>query len=97
MPVKDDFGQTHIVMMKSDVDEDTLNKIAEQTGGKFFRATDTESLTDIYAAIDRMEKTTRTVKKYEHVTELFAWAVMPGLLALGATFLLEQTRFRRLP
>jgi Ca-activated chloride channel homolog len=97
MPVKDEFGQTHIVMMKSDVDEDTLNKIAEQTGGKFFRATDTESLNDIYAAIDRMEKTTHTVKKYEHVTELFTWAVLPGLLVLGTTFMLEQTRFRRLP
>jgi Ca-activated chloride channel family protein len=97
MPVKDDFGQTHIVMVKSDVDEATLNQIAEKTGGKFFRATDTESLKDIYAEIDRMEKTTRTVKKYEHVSELFAWAVVPGLLVLGTGLLLEQTRFRRMP
>ncbi len=97
MPVKDDFGQTHIVMMKSDVDEATLGKIAQETGGQFFRATDTEKLNDTYALIDRMEKTTRTVKNYEHVTELFAWAVVPGLLVLGAGFVLEQTRFRRLP
>jgi Ca-activated chloride channel family protein len=97
MPVKDDFGQTRIVMVKSDVDEVTLNKIAEETGGKFFRATDTESLKDIYAEIDRMEKTTRTVKRYEHVSELFAWAVVPGLIVLGTGLLLEQTRFRRMP
>jgi Ca-activated chloride channel family protein len=97
MPVKDDFGQTRIVMVKSDVDEDTLNKIAQETGGKFFRATDTESLHQIYAAIDRMEKTTRTVKKYEHASELFAWALVPGLMVLGLGLCLEQTRFRRLP
>ncbi len=97
MPVKDDFGQTHIVMVPSDVDEDTLTKIAQITGGQFFRATDTEKLDDTYAQIDRMEKTARTVKKYEHASELFAWAVVPGLLVLGTGFWLEQTRFRRLP
>ena len=96
-PMKDDFGQTHIVMVPSDVDEDTLGKVAQMTGGQFFRATDTEKLNDTYAQIDRMEKTTHTVKKYEHVSELFAWAVIPGLFVLGTGFWLEQTRFRRLP
>jgi Ca-activated chloride channel homolog len=96
-PEKDEFGQTHIVMVPADVDEDTLGKIAQMTGGQFFRATDTEKLNDTYAQIDRMEKTTHTVKKYEHVSELFAWAVVPGLLVLGTGLLLEQTRFRRLP
>jgi Ca-activated chloride channel family protein len=97
MPVKDDFGQTRIVMVPSDVDEDTLGKIAQMTGGEFFRATDTEKLNDTYSQIDRMEKTAHTVRKYEHVSELFAWAVVPGLLVLGTGFWLEQTRFRRLP
>jgi Ca-activated chloride channel family protein len=97
MPVKDQFGQTHIVMVKSDVDEATLSKIAQETGGRFFRATDTESLQNIYGDISRMEKTTRTVKRYEHVSELFTWALIPGLLVLGTGFVLEQTRFRRLP
>jgi Ca-activated chloride channel family protein len=97
MPVKDDFGNTHIVMVPSDVDEDTLTKIAQMTGGQFFRATDTEKLNDTYAQIDRMEKTTHMVKHYEHVSELFSWALLPGLLVLGASFWLEQTRFRRLP
>jgi Ca-activated chloride channel family protein len=97
MPVKDDMGNTHIVMVPSDVDEDTLGKIAQMTGGQFFRATDTEKLDETYAQIDHMEKTTHTVKHYEHVSELFAWALVPGLLVLGTTFWLEQTRFRRLP
>jgi Ca-activated chloride channel family protein len=97
MPVKDAFGNTRIVMMQSDVDEDTLTKIADETGGKFFRATDTASLNHIYSEIDRMEKTTRKMHRYEHVSELFAFAVVPGLLVLGLTVGLEQTRFRRLP
>ena len=96
-PMKDDFGNTRIVMVPADVDEDTLGKIAQMTGGQFFRATDTEKLNDTYAQIDRMEKTTHTVRKYEHVSELFAWALVPGLLVLGTSFWLEQTRFRRLP
>ena len=66
-------------------------------GGQFFRATDTDSLKHIYAQIDQLEKTTHTVKKFEHHSELFAWALFPGLLVLGSALGLEQTRFRRLP
>jgi Ca-activated chloride channel homolog len=96
-PMKDQYGNTRIVMVPADVDEDTLGKIAEMTGGQFFRATDTQKLADTYAEIDRLEKTKRTVKHFEHVSELFAWALVPGLFVLGAGFWLEQTRYRRLP
>lgn len=97
VPVKDQFGNQRIVMAKVDVDEAALKKIADETGGKFFRATDTDSLQKIYAEIDRMEKTTHAVKKFEKDHELFALAVVPGLMLLGLTLGLEQTRFRRLP
>ena len=97
MPVKDQFGNRQIVMAKVDVDEAALQKIADETGGKFFRATDTDSLKKIYAEIDRMEKTTHQVKKFARYHELFAFAVVPGLMLLGLSLGLEQTRFRRLP
>ena len=97
VPVKDQLGNRQVVMAKVDVDEETLKKIAEETGGKFFRATDTDSLQNIYASIDRMEKTTYQAKKFESYHELFALAVVPGMLLLGLTLGLEQTRFRRLP
>ena len=97
VPVKDQFGNQRIVMAKVDVDEAALKKIAQETGGKFFRATDTDSLKNIYAEIDRMEKTTHSVKKFEKYHELFALAVVPGLMLLGLPLGLEQTRFRRLP
>jgi Ca-activated chloride channel family protein len=97
VPVKDELGNQRIVMAKVDVDEEALKKIADETGGKFFRATDTDSLKKIYASIDRMEKTTHHVKKFESYHELFALAAVPGLLLMGLTLGLEQTRFRRLP
>jgi len=97
MPVKDQFGRKQVVMAKVDVDEQTLKKIADETGGKFFRATDTDSLKGIYREIDRMEKTTHTVKKFEQYRELFAFAVIPALMSLGVGLGLEQTRLRRLP
>jgi Ca-activated chloride channel family protein len=84
-------------MAKVDVDEDTLRKIANETGGKFFRATDTDSLTSIYGEIDRMERTTHQLKQFENYSELFAFAVIPALMSLGVGLGLEQTRMRRLP
>jgi Ca-activated chloride channel family protein len=97
VPVTDAMGQRHLVMSKVDVDEDALRKIADETGGKFFRATDTESLRNIYSEIDHMEKSTHTLKKYEHHSEMAIFALIPALALLGAGLGLEQTRFRRLP
>lgn len=97
IPVTDEAGNKHIVMAKVDVDETALQQIATETGGKFYRATDTDSLKNIYADIDRLEKTTHTLKKFESHHELFAWAIVPALLLLFTSIGLGQTRFRRLP
>jgi len=97
IPVTDAFGNKRLAMARVDVDEDTLQNIAAETGGKFFRATDTQSLKNIYAEIDRLETTTHQLKKFEHHTELFAWAVVPALALFGAGLGLGHTRFRRLP
>jgi Ca-activated chloride channel family protein len=96
-PVKDAAGNTQIVMAKSDVDVDLLKHIADTTGGRFYRATDTESLQTIYSQINQLERTTAKVHKFEKVQDVFAWALVPaiGLLGLGVYF--EQTRLRRLP
>ena len=97
VPVTDAFGNKRLAMAKVDVDETTLQKIADETGGQFFRATDTESLEKIYGEIDRMEKTTHELKKFEHHSELFAFAILPAIGLLGASLALDHTRFRRLP
>lgn len=80
-----------------DIDEDTLTEIAKRTGGKYYRADNTENFKAIYAEIDKLEKTEATIKKYAHYDELFAWALLPGLLLLLAKIILEQTVWRKLP
>lgn len=97
VPVKDAAGRTHIIRTTVDVDEKTLQAIAAGTGGRFYRATDTESLRDIYAQINRFEKTAQTVQKFERVEELYAWALLPALALLGAETALQLIFFRRLP
>ena len=97
IPVRDEAGNLHLIMAKVDVDEKTLQTIAEQTGGKFYRATDTDSLEQIYEQINRLEKSAQTVQKFERYEELYPWALIPALAILGLGLLLQQTRYRRLP
>jgi Ca-activated chloride channel homolog len=97
IPVRDQAGNMHLIMDKVDVDEQTLQAVASTTGGKFYRATDTDSLEKIYEQINRLEKTAHTVQKFEHVEELYSWALIPAAAILGFGLLLQHTRFRRLP
>ncbi len=97
IPVKDEAGRMHLIMAQVDVDEKTLQAVAEMTGGKFYRATDTDSLQKIYEQINRFEKSAQTVQKFEHVEELYPWALIPALGILGLGLILQQTRLRRLP
>jgi Ca-activated chloride channel homolog len=97
IPVRDAVGNARIVMAKVDVDEKTLQAVADATGGRFYRATDTDSLQKIYEQINRLEKNAQTVQKFEHTEELYSWALIPALGILGFSLLLQQTRLRRLP
>jgi Ca-activated chloride channel family protein len=78
-------------------DEDTLRKIADLTGGKYYRADNAERFRQIYAEIDRLEKTEATISKYTEFKELFAWLAGCGLALLLLEIVLGQTAFRRLP
>jgi Ca-activated chloride channel family protein len=80
-----------------DIDEDTLQKIANMTKGKYYRADNSEKFKNIYAEIDKLEKTEAEVKKFAHHQELFAWLISPGLALLLLETLLRHTVFRRLP
>jgi Ca-activated chloride channel family protein len=97
VPVRDEAGNMRLVMAQVDVDEKTLQTVADQTGGKFYRATDTDSLKKIYEQINRLETSAQTVQKFENYDELYPWALIPALAVLGLGFLLQQTRYRRLP
>ncbi len=97
VPVTDDQGRQQLVTARVDVDEAGMKQVADVTGGKFYRATDARSLSDVYADIDRFEKTTRTIKSFTHHDEQFAWFAVPGLFLLLTQLGLSATRFRRVP
>ena len=80
-----------------DLDEKTLRMIAKNTGGTYFRATNTESLAKIYDEIDAMEKTEVKVKEYMEYDELFIWFVFPGLFLVLLEIILANSRFRKIP
>jgi|NGEPerStandDraft_6_1074524.scaffolds.fasta_scaffold01386_3 Ca-activated chloride channel family protein len=97
VPVTRDNGRIELVKMRADVDEAGLKEVATTTGGKFYRAADTDSLRRVYADIDRLEKTHHTLKGFSEKNEHFAWFAIPGLFALCAELGLSATRFRRIP
>lgn len=81
----------------ADVDEPTLRAIAARTGGKYWRATDAQALLEVYAEIDRMEKTTARTREFVHRDERYLHALLPGLAAFVLHLLLSTTVLRRLP
>lgn len=89
-PVQTPFGIQY-QRMPVDVDEGTLTKIADITGGKYFRATDNHTLTNIYSQIDRLERAKIAVTQYHKKTELFLPFALAALLLLGAEFLIKNT------
>jgi Ca-activated chloride channel family protein len=97
VPVTDDHGRQQLVAARVDVDEAGMKAVAEATGGTFYRATDTQSLRDVYADIDRLEKTMRTIKGFTEHDERFAWFAVPGLFLVLTELGLSATRFRRVP
>lgn len=94
VPMVDPFGRKRLVRVKVDIDDETLGKVAAMTGAQYFRATDTESLEKVYAEINTMETTTRTIKKFEDFREVFPWFVGTALFFAGLELLAGR---RRLP
>ena len=90
------FGQRYIYQ-QVDIDEDTLKAIAEKTGGTYFRAEDTQGLENIYATIDRMEKTRVKTRTFAEYRELYVYALLPAFLGLTLWVILSNTRYLRVP
>ena len=79
------------------IDEATLKQIAAKTNGLYFRANNTETLKEIYAHIDQLEKSKVEVKSYDHYNEYYSHFLIPALSLMGIWILLSNTRFIRLP
>jgi Ca-activated chloride channel homolog len=79
------------------IDEQLLQKIADETGGRYFRARDKEGLENIYKQIDQMEKSRIDVVSYKRYRELFLPFVLAALGLLLLEFLLRTTVLKRFP
>ena len=80
-----------------DIDEALLEKISQMTDGRFYRATDTQALIDVYGAIDKLEKTAARAPVRDVRRELFASFLWPALILLGLDILFGATRRRVVP
>lgn len=96
-PQENEFGRVEYVNMPVVIDEATLRKIADITGGKYFRATGNTVLADIFQEIDSLEKSVLDVRNYSHTEDSYAlWAwIAFGLLALE--LILRNTLLRTIP
>jgi Ca-activated chloride channel family protein len=97
MPMQDVFGRKVYQNVKVDVDEDTLRKIADVTSAKFYRATDTKTLKQIFEQIDALEKSTVEMNQYMQYRDLFPWFLGAGFGVLALQTVLAQTVGRKLP
>lgn len=95
-PVQTPFG-VQVRDMEVKIDETTLQKIADTTDGKYFRATSNTKLADIYQEIDKLEKSKIDVKEYSKKQEEYLkYALAAGLFLILGLFL-KTTIFRNIP
>ncbi|MFP4369528.1 MAG: vWA domain-containing protein [Candidatus Kapaibacterium sp.] len=95
-PVKDRFGRTRIAQIEVNIDEPILENIADQTGGKYFRATNKKALESIFQDIDRLEKTKIDVAFFTRYTEEYLPLAIAGAVILLIELLSRMLYFRNL-
>src|SRR5262249_6855645 len=85
------------VRLELPINEEELKKMAESTGGSYFRATDAKALQEIFRKIDGMERTKVEVLSYGRYEELFAWFLVPALVLMGAGYVGSRTLLAKVP
>lgn len=97
VPVDHPVLGRQMVAIDDDLDEPSLTAVAEETGGRYFRATSAKELSEIYADIDALEKSTVDRPETVSYTDLYRSLLWPAVLLLAAELLLGQTLLVRLP
>lgn len=97
IPVKHPIWGTRYVKIQDELDEELLGKVADETGGSYFRAKDPEGLASVFKTISRMEKSEIKVHKYTNYREFFRPLLLSGLFLLFLGMFLSNTRFLKFP
>lgn len=90
-------GQLEYDYVDVEIDEAVMTKISDMTGGKYFRATDKESLTNICREIDKLEKTIISEKSFTNKAEHFLPLGIAALISLLMEFILKRIVFKSAP
>lgn len=96
-PMKDFYGRTVYRNIPIEIDEESLKRIAELTGGKYYLASDTEKMRRIYDEINKLEKSNIEHLGYREYSELFGYFLIPGLILLAIEIFLSNTVFLKVP
>ncbi|HEX4602302.1 MAG TPA: VWA domain-containing protein [Gemmatimonadales bacterium] len=96
VPIGQGLDGLRYQMMPVEIDEPLLTEIASMSGGRYFRATDSESLRHIFAEINRLEKSTVEVL-HRRVDEAYRVPLALGLVALALEIVLSATLAIRVP
>lgn len=96
-PAVDMFGNMSFQMMDVEIDEQTLEQIAEATGGRYFRATDRQSLKEIYDEINSMEKSKVEITDLTIYHEEYLLLVLVAIALLVAEAVIEKIILKRIP
>ena len=96
-PAVDMFGNQTFVEVEVEIDEKILRTIADETGGKYFRATDKQKLKEIYDEIDSLEKSKVEVAQFTVLHEEYLVFVLWALAALALEFLMNTLILKRIP
>jgi Ca-activated chloride channel family protein len=95
-PVSGIFGSS-MQYREVELDEELLKKVSQTTGGKYFLASDTDTLVNVYATIDKLEKTTQEVKDYSDFESLYHYLLILALILVFVELGLRTTRFEAIP
>lgn len=96
-PVQDMFGRTFYQNVPVEIDEELLREISERTNAKYYRATNRTRLEEIFADIEKLEKTKIESYGERRFRELFGWLLAPALLLILLELALSETWLRVLP
>jgi Ca-activated chloride channel family protein len=96
-PVDDPLLGRRYVEVEVQIDEELLKNIARLTGGQYFRAVDSDTLTKIFKTVDALEKTKISMKAHTRYRELFGLLLWPGLGVILLETVLGYTRYQKLP
>ena len=96
-PAYDRFGRMVYIDAPVEIDEAMLAEVAGETGGEYFRATDNNSLAEVYRRIDALEKSRIETSEFTLYRELYLHWVLAALVLSVLEFVIRRLVLRRLP